>query len=78
MAGDNPISSTGKTHLPDAPDRFREENATYAVRGSELPDIDRGISVIQSVVKSLSSSPGVYRMLDARGDVLVALDHGGS
>jgi excinuclease ABC subunit C len=70
MSANDPDRPDEKGPLPDAPDRFREEKATYAVRGSELPDIDRGILVIQSVVKGLSSTPGVYRMLDARGDVL--------
>jgi len=69
-SGDN-IMPVGKEPVaPDSPNRFQEDGATYAVRGSELPDIDRGIGVIQSMVKTLSSSPGVYRMLDARGDVL--------
>ncbi|MEK6637941.1 MAG: excinuclease ABC subunit UvrC [Pseudomonadota bacterium] len=55
---------------PDAPDRFHEEKQTYTVRGSELPDIDAGIAAIRNVWKTLPLKPGVYRMHDARGDVL--------
>lgn len=52
------------------PDRFSEEKATYAVRGAEQPDIDAGVEAIRATVKTLPLKPGVYRMLDARGDVL--------
>ena len=51
-------------------DRFNEERATYAVRGSDKPDLETGIAAIRNVLKTLPSSPGVYRMQDARGDVL--------
>lgn len=55
---------------PKAPDRFNEDSATYTVRGSEKPDLDAGVAVIRGVVKTLRTVPGVYRMLDSRGDVL--------
>lgn len=55
---------------PKAPDRFSEETATYAVRGAEAPDLETGVAAIRNVVKTLPARPGVYRMLDARGDVL--------
>ena len=55
---------------PASPDRFNEEKATYTVRGAEKPDLDAGIAAIKAVVKTLPIRPGVYRMLDARGDVL--------
>ena len=58
------------TDTPDAPDRFNEDKATYTVRGGEKPDLDAGIAAIRAVVKTLPIRPGVYRMLDARGDVL--------
>ena len=51
-------------------DRFTEEKATYTVRGTEKPDIEAGIAAIRSVVKTLPVRPGVYRMHDARGDIL--------
>lgn len=58
---------------PNAPDRFHEDKATYVVRGSDdddQPDLERGAAVIRGVVRTLPGRPGVYRMLDARGDVL--------
>src|SRR6478609_7035204 len=56
------------TH-PKGPERFNEERAAYTVRGS-TPDLDAGIAAIRNVVRTLKPKPGVYRMLDARGDVL--------
>ncbi|HET9427191.1 MAG TPA: excinuclease ABC subunit UvrC [Allosphingosinicella sp.] len=58
------------TDTPDAPDRFNEDKATYTVRGGEKPDLEAGVAAIRAVVKTLPIRPGVYRMLDARGDVL--------
>ncbi len=59
---------------PNAPDRFNEEKATYVIRGSDAaddkPDLERGAEAIRNVVRKLPARPGVYRMLDARGDVL--------
>src|SRR3546814_8281971 len=59
---------------PNAPDRFNEEKATYVIRGSgeegDKPDLERGAGVIRGVVRKLPVRPGVYRMLDPRGDVL--------
>ncbi len=55
---------------PDSPDRFSEEKASYTLRGAGAPDLEAGIAAIRAVVKSLPVRPGVYRMLDARGDVL--------
>ncbi|GAA0727893.1 excinuclease ABC subunit UvrC [Sphingomonas japonica] len=55
---------------PNAPDRFNEDKATYSVRGSDLPDLETGVAAIRNVVKTLPTRPGVYRMHDARGDVL--------
>ena len=37
---------------------------------SKIRNIDRGIEVIRSQMKSLSSKPGVYRMIASDGDVL--------
>jgi excinuclease ABC subunit C len=51
-------------------DRFNEERATCTVRGSDKPDLEAGVAAIRNVLKTLPSSPGVYRMQDARGDVL--------
>jgi excinuclease ABC subunit C len=51
-------------------DRFSEEKSTYTVRGSDKPDIEAGVAAIRHVCKTLPIRPGVYRMLDARGEVL--------
>ncbi|WP_340313733.1 excinuclease ABC subunit UvrC [Rhizorhabdus argentea] len=51
-------------------DRFSEEKSAYTVRGSDTPDLDAGIAAIRNVLKTLPARPGVYRMQDARGDVL--------
>ncbi len=55
---------------PDAASRFNEEKATYALKGADAPDLDAGIAAIRKVVRTLPVRPGVYRMLDVRGDVL--------
>src|SRR5256885_13465123 len=55
---------------PGASERFNEEQATYAVRGADQPDLEKGVAAIREVWKTLPSRPGVYRMQDARGDVL--------
>lgn len=55
---------------PSAPDRFNEEKATYAVKGADKPDLEAGVAAIRNVLKTLPTRPGVYRMHDARGDVL--------
>jgi excinuclease ABC subunit C len=51
-------------------DRFNEDKASYTLRGADQPDIEAGIAAIREVVRTLRPRPGVYRMLDARGDVL--------
>jgi excinuclease ABC subunit C len=56
--------------FPGAADRFNEERATYAVQGSDQPDLDKGVAAIREVLKTLPRRPGGYRMQDARGDVL--------
>ncbi len=56
---------------PNSPDRFNEERAAYAVRGAaNQPDLEAGVAAIRNVLKTLPTKPGVYRMHDARGDVL--------
>lgn len=60
----------GTPSSPDGADRFNEDRATYTVRGSGQPDLDAGVAAIRETVQTLKPKPGVYRMLDARGDVL--------
>ncbi len=59
----------GTPHSPGGGDRFNEERATYTVSSAQ-PDLEGGVEAIRNVVKVLKPSPGVYRMLDVRGDVL--------
>ncbi|ABQ70829.1 Excinuclease ABC subunit C [Rhizorhabdus wittichii RW1] len=51
-------------------DRFNEEKSVYTVRGTDAPDLEAGVAAIRNVLKTLPARPGVYRMQDARGDVL--------
>ncbi len=54
---------------PQSSERFHEGRATFTMTGSQ-PDMEAGVAAIREVVPTLPSTPGVYRMLDARGDVL--------
>ena len=55
---------------PPIPDRFSEEQSAYSVRGRDAPDLESGEAAIRNVLKTLPTKPGVYRMLDASGEVL--------
>lgn len=55
--------------LPGSPDRFGEEAATHAVRTS-APDLEAGVDAVRNTLQTLGAVPGVYRMLDARDEVL--------
>ena len=50
----------------DAPDAMSEASATPGGRGR----LARGVAVIRDKVKTLPNSPGVYRMMNQKGDVL--------
>lgn len=65
-----PRTPAGSSDNPDGANRFHEERATYTVRGAEQPDLAGGVAAIRETVQTLPSRPGVYRMQDARGDVL--------
>jgi excinuclease ABC subunit C len=60
----------GTPSHPNGAERFHEDRATYVVKGSAQPDIEVGVKAIRDTVRTLKPKPGVYRMLDARGDVL--------
>ena len=64
------MSNADRPDQPNAASRFSEEKATFAVRGADTPDFDTGIAAIRNVLKTLPLKPGVYRMHDAKGDVL--------
>ncbi|MFN9375765.1 MAG: excinuclease ABC subunit UvrC [Novosphingobium sp.] len=63
------MARAGRPDQPNAAERFNEERATYTVKGSQ-PDLEAGVAAIREVQATLKPKPGVYRMLDARGDVL--------
>ncbi|KEO90864.1 excinuclease ABC subunit C [Erythrobacter longus] len=60
---------TGSPHNPDGAARFNEANAASTVARA-TPNLEVGVAAIREVVATLKPIPGVYRMLDARGDVL--------
>jgi excinuclease ABC subunit C len=62
-------TEAGSPHDPRGAGRFNEERAAYTVASAQ-PDLEAGVTAIREVVKTLKPVPGVYRMLDARGDVL--------
>jgi len=64
------VSKADRPDQPGAANRFNEDQASYAVRGDGQPDLDAGVAAIREVLKTLPRRPGVYRMQDARGDVL--------
>ena len=62
-------SPAGTPPHPKDAERFNEERATSTMQGSQ-PDLAAGLAAIREVLATLRPKPGVYRMLDARGDVL--------
>jgi excinuclease ABC subunit C len=59
----------GTPNDPRGAERFNEERAAYTVASAQ-PDLEGGVQAIRETVKVLKPVPGVYRMLDARGEVL--------
>ncbi|WP_285711947.1 excinuclease ABC subunit UvrC [Erythrobacter oryzae] len=59
----------GTPHDPRGAERFNEERAAYTVSSAQ-PDLEGGVQAIRETVQVLKPVPGVYRMLDARGEVL--------
>ncbi|WP_407876325.1 excinuclease ABC subunit UvrC [Qipengyuania nanhaisediminis] len=59
----------GTPHDPRGAERFNEERAARTVASAQ-PNLDAGVNAIRNVVRTLKPVPGVYRMLDSRGDVL--------
>ncbi|MBI1403611.1 MAG: excinuclease ABC subunit UvrC [Porphyrobacter sp.] len=59
----------GTPHDPRGAERFNEERAAHTVANAQ-PDLEAGVQAIRDTVKVLKAVPGVYRMVDARGEVL--------
>lgn len=60
----------GTPDNPQGNEQFNEDRATTTIRGSDQPDLQAGVEVIRDTVRTLPPKPGVYRMHDARGEVL--------
>ncbi|MXO84826.1 excinuclease ABC subunit UvrC [Altererythrobacter aurantiacus] len=54
---------------PHGAERFNEDKARSTIASAQ-PDLEAGVATIKDTVRTLKHQPGVYRMLDARGDVL--------
>ncbi|WP_309622161.1 excinuclease ABC subunit UvrC [Novosphingobium sp.] len=63
------MTKSGRPDLPHGAERFNEERATYVMKGGQ-PDLEAGVAAIREVLATLKPKPGVYRMTDAKGDVL--------
>lgn len=59
----------GTPHDPRGAERFNEERAANTISRAQ-PDLEAGVAAIRDMVKLLKPVPGVYRMIDGRGDVL--------
>ncbi|MEP0392183.1 MAG: excinuclease ABC subunit UvrC [Erythrobacter sp.] len=59
----------GSPQNPDGAERFNEAQAASTVARAQ-PNLELGVAAIREVVETLKPIPGVYRMCDARGDVL--------
>ncbi len=66
---DREAHKAGAPYNPRGAERFNEEKAAYTV-SSATPDLKAGVTAIRDTVQTLKPVPGVYRMLDTRGDVL--------
>ena len=60
----------GSPPNPKGAERFHEEAQVATVRGAEQPDLEKGVAAIRETLRTLPAKPGVYRMQDAKGDVL--------
>ncbi|MEM6908388.1 MAG: excinuclease ABC subunit UvrC [Pseudomonadota bacterium] len=62
-------TEAGTPHDPRGATRFNESRAASTVARAQ-PNLAAGVEAIRSTVQTLKPIPGVYRMCDARGDVL--------
>ena len=69
MAQDPTSSKAGAPFDPRGAERFNEDRAAYTVASAQ-PDLEAGVAAIRATLRTLKPVPGVYRMLDTRGDVL--------
>lgn len=62
-------AKAGSPNDPRGAERFNEAGAAQTVASAQ-PNLDVGVEAIRTTVATLKPTPGVYRMLDMRGDVL--------
>jgi len=62
-------AKAGTPHDPRGAERFDESRAAQTVASAQ-PNLEAGVEAIRNTVATLKPTPGVYRMLDTRGDVL--------
>ena len=62
-------TEAGNTPNPHGAERFHESQAAYTVASAQ-PNLEAGVEAIRNTLATLKPIPGVYRMCDARGDVL--------
>ncbi|MGB3470741.1 MAG: excinuclease ABC subunit UvrC [Erythrobacter sp.] len=62
-------TEAGTPQNPGGSERFNEERAAYTVASAQ-PNLEAGVQAIRDTVATLKPIPGVYRMLDTRGEVL--------
>ena len=62
-------TDAGRPNDPRGKERFHEDRATYTVASAQ-PNLEAGVAAIRETAQTLKPKPGVYRMIDARGDVL--------
>ncbi|MEL7317576.1 MAG: excinuclease ABC subunit UvrC, partial [Pseudomonadota bacterium] len=62
-------TKAGTPHDPRGAERFNESRAAQTVASAQ-PNLEAGVEAIRNTVATLKPTPGVYRMLDTRGDVL--------
>ncbi|MEM1197223.1 MAG: excinuclease ABC subunit UvrC [Pseudomonadota bacterium] len=62
-------AEAGSPHDPRGAERFDESRAAHTVASAQ-PNLNAGVEAIRNTVATLKPIPGVYRMLDRRGDVL--------
>jgi len=59
-----------KANKPDPVQHIDDAAPAEAAAGARRESLSRGLEIIRARVKTLPNQPGVYRMLNARGDVL--------
>src|SRR6266540_2531947 len=65
-----PTGSVDQREQPEANNSHVQSISIPGMSDSDPPPGTRGVTVIEAALTSMPFSPGVYRMLDAKGDAL--------